>query len=99
MGDDLTVRRFLREQAINSESDETINDGYPVRERRKAGETSGARPLMHKPPIISFARLRTGRVLKFGGVGVTGVIINTSILYVLSRWAGLPLVAASVVAV
>ena len=51
---------------------------------------------MHKPPITSFARLR---ILKFAGVGVTGVIINTSVLYALSRWAGLPLVAASAVAV
>ena len=32
-------------------------------------------------------------------VGGTGVIVNTSLLYVLSRWAGLPLVAASAVAV
>jgi putative flippase GtrA len=93
------VRRFLREQAANSDSAETINDGYPVRVRRKAEETSGASPLMHKPPIISFARRHTGRILRFAGVGVTGVIINTSMLYVLSRWAGLPLAAASAVAV
>jgi putative flippase GtrA len=99
MGGDLTVRRFSREQATNSESAETINDGYSVRERRKTEETSGPSRLMHKPPIISFARLRAGRILKFAGVGVTGVIINTSMLYLLSRWAGLPLVAASAVAV
>ena len=96
MGGDLTLRRFMREQATNSESAETINDGYPVRERSEAEETSVASPLMHKPPITSFARLR---ILKFAGVGVTGVIINTSVLYALSRWAGLPLVAASAVAV
>ena len=93
------MRRFLREQAANSESAETINDGYPVRERRKSEETSGASPLIHKPPTITFARLRAGRVLKFAGVGVTGVIINTSMLYVLSRWADLQLVAASALAV
>lgn len=99
MGGDLTVRRFLREQAANSDLAETINGGYPVRVRSKAEETSGANPLMNKPPIISLARLRTGRILKFGVVGGTGVIINTSVLYVLSRWAGLPLVAASAGAV
>jgi putative flippase GtrA len=38
-------------------------------------------------------------VLKFGIVGGTGVAVNISALYVLSRWAGLPLVAASAVAV
>jgi putative flippase GtrA len=99
MGGDLPVRRFMREQATNSESAETINDSYPVQERSEVEETSEASTLMHKPPITCFARLRKGRILKFAGVGVTGVIINTSILYVLSRWAALPLVAASTVAV
>ncbi len=99
MGGDLTVRRFLREQAANSELAETINGGCSARERRKAEEISGANPLMHKLQIISLARLRAGRILKFGGVGGTGVVINTSVLYVLSRWAGLPLVAASALAV
>ena len=99
MGGDLTVRRFLREQAANSELAETINGGYPVRVRSKAEETSRANPLMNKPLIISLARLRTGRILKFGVVGGTGVVINTSVLYVLSRCAGLPLVAASALAV
>ena len=54
---------------------------------------------MNKPPIITLARLSTGGILKFAVVGGTGVIINTSVLYVLSRWAGLPLVAASALAV
>jgi putative flippase GtrA len=40
-----------------------------------------------------------GRLLKFGAVGATGVIINTTILYVLSRWVGLPLVLSSAIAV
>ena len=93
------MRRFLREQATNSEWAETINDGYSVRERRKTEETCGASLLMHEPPIISMARLRTGRILKFAVVGITGVIINTLMLYVLSRRAGLPLVPASAVAV
>lgn len=41
----------------------------------------------------------TGRVLKFAIVGTTGVVVNISALYALSRWAGLPLVAASALAV
>jgi putative flippase GtrA len=45
------------------------------------------------------SRLSTSRILKFAVVGGTGVIINTSVLYLLSRWAGLPLVAASALAV
>lgn len=43
--------------------------------------------------------MRFGRLLKFGVVGATGVIINTTILYVLSRWLGLPLLLASAIAV
>ena len=96
------MRRFLREQATNSDSAETINDGYSVRVRRKAEETSGvsgSSPPTTQPPIMCLARLRTSRLVKFAGVGITGVIINTSVLYMLSRWAGLPLVAASAVAV
>lgn len=93
------MRRFLREQATNSESAEMINDGCPVRECSDAEQTSGPSLPMSKPPIISFSRLCTGRILKFAVVGGTGVIINTSVLYVLSRWAGLPLVAASALAV
>lgn len=41
----------------------------------------------------------TGRILKFAIVGGTGVAVNISALYVLSRWVGLPLVAASMLAV
>jgi putative flippase GtrA len=48
---------------------------------------------------MTFARLSTSRILRFAVVGGTGVIINTSALYVLSRWAGLPLLAASALAV
>jgi len=43
--------------------------------------------------------MRFGRLLKFGAVGATGVIINTSALYVLSRWLGLPLLLSSGIAV
>ena len=54
---------------------------------------------MNKPPIISLPRLRASRALKFAVVGGTGVIVNASVLYLASRWAGLSLVAASVLAV
>jgi len=43
--------------------------------------------------------MRFGRLLKFGAVGVTGVIINTTILYVLSRWVGVPLLLSSAIGV
>ena len=54
---------------------------------------------MNTPLVISSARAGPGRVLKFAVVGGTGVVINTAALYVLSRWAGLRLVAASALAV
>lgn len=43
--------------------------------------------------------MHSGRVFKFAIVGGTGVAVNISALYVLSRWAALPLVAASALAV
>lgn len=39
------------------------------------------------------------RAMKFGITGVVGVAVNTVVLYVLVRWARIPLVAASVLAV
>jgi putative flippase GtrA len=54
---------------------------------------------MSTPPIISSAPTGTGRLLKFAVVGGTGVVVNTSVLFALYRWAGLPLVAASALAV
>jgi putative flippase GtrA len=48
---------------------------------------------------VNGGRAAMGRVLKFCIVGGTGVAVNVSALYVLSRWAGLPLVAASALAV
>ena len=93
------MRRFLREQAMNSESALAINGGFPVRECSEAEQTSGSSLPMSKASMISFASLSTGRILRFAVVGGTGVIINTSVLYLLSRWAGLPLVAASALAV
>jgi putative flippase GtrA len=92
------VRRFLREQAMNSESAETTDDGRSVRQCSEADQTGEPSLPMGKLSIISFTRL-TGRILKFAAVGGTGVIINTSVLYVLCRWVGLPLVAASALAV
>lgn len=43
--------------------------------------------------------MHSGRVFKFAIVGGTGVAVNISALYVLSRWAALPLVAASALGV
>jgi putative flippase GtrA len=54
---------------------------------------------MSQPLVINLARLKTARIFKFAVVGGAGVIINTSVLYLLSRCAGLPLVAASALAV
>ena len=93
------MRRFLRKQATNSESAETTGDGRSVQQCSEAEQTGEPSLPMGKLSIISFARLSTGRILKFAAVGGTGVIINTSVLYVLSRWVGLPLVAASALAV
>ena len=92
------MRRFLREQATNSESAETINDGYSVRECSEAEETSGASPLVNKPPVINSGRLSTGRILKFAVVGGSGAVLNTAVLYVLYRRLQVPLVAASALA-
>jgi dolichol-phosphate mannosyltransferase len=48
---------------------------------------------------VNRGRAVTGRVFKFAIVGGTGVVINVSVLYVLSRWTALPLAAASILAV
>jgi putative flippase GtrA len=84
---------------MKSESVETTNDGFPVREYSEAKHSSGPSLPMSKPPITSLTRLRTHRIFRFAVVGSTGVIVNTSVLYMLSRWAGLPLMVASAVAV
>ena len=55
-----------------------------------------------RAPVANFESVEEvngGRVLKFGIVGGTGAAVNVSALYLLSRWAGLPLVAASALAV
>jgi putative flippase GtrA len=44
-------------------------------------------------------RAKVARILKFACVGCVGVGINTGALYIFSRWLGLPLVAASAIAV
>jgi putative flippase GtrA len=49
--------------------------------------------------ITSARRARVARILKFACVGCVGVGINTGALYILSRWLGLPVAAASAVAV
>jgi putative flippase GtrA len=49
--------------------------------------------------ITPARRARVARILKFACVGCIGVGINTGGLYIFSRWLGLPLVAASAIAV
>jgi putative flippase GtrA len=44
-------------------------------------------------------RSKSSRILKFAIVGGTGTAINMLVLYLLYRWAGLPLGAASMLAV
>jgi len=43
--------------------------------------------------------MRFGRFIKFGVVGGTGAIVNTVVLYALSRGLGLPLLVSSATAV
>ena len=43
--------------------------------------------------------MRFGRFLKFGMVGGSGTLVNTAILYALSRGLGLPLLVSSAAAV
>ena len=45
------------------------------------------------------ARVKKRKIIKFAVVGATGTAINVLALYLLSRWAGLPLAAASALAV
>jgi putative flippase GtrA len=82
-----------------SESAVTFNDGFPVRECSEAGQGSGSGLPVNRSLVISFGRLSAARIFRFAVVGGTGVMINMSVLYVLSRWAGLPLLAASALAV
>lgn len=49
--------------------------------------------------ITPARRVRVARMLKFACVGCIGVGINTGALYIFSRWVGLPLAAASALAV
>lgn len=49
--------------------------------------------------LRSAGRNRVGRLTKFVVVGGVGTAINTAALLLLSRWAGLPLAAASALAV
>ena len=49
--------------------------------------------------IVRLPWARIGRVAKFGVVGFVGILINTGVLYLLSRRLGLPLVLSAGVAV
>jgi putative flippase GtrA len=55
--------------------------------------------VQHHAIIAPIRRARASRILKFACVGCIGVAINTVVLYILSRWLGLPLAASSAVAV
>jgi putative flippase GtrA len=55
--------------------------------------------LLKNAAVMRAARSNNSRILKFAVVGGTGTVINTLALYLLYRWAGLPLLAASMVAV
>jgi putative flippase GtrA len=48
--------------------------------------------------VMRAARGKNGQVIKAAVVGAIGTAINTLALYLLSRWAGLPLAAASALA-
>lgn len=54
-----------------------------------------------QPSVMTTPARRTtlARILKFACVGIIGVGVNTGALYIFSRWLGLPLVAASAIAV
>lgn len=55
--------------------------------------------MQHHAIIAPIKRARTSRILKFACVGCIGIVVNTVVLYILSRWLGLPLAASSAVAV
>jgi putative flippase GtrA len=49
--------------------------------------------------IVLRTRAKAGRAIRFGVVGCTGAAINTAVLYALARGLGLPVPAASAIAV
>jgi len=55
--------------------------------------------LTNDATIVRLPWARIGRVAKFGVVGFVGILINTGVLYLLSRRLGLPLVLSAGVAV
>jgi putative flippase GtrA len=55
--------------------------------------------VQHHAIFAPIRRAQAGRILKFACVGSIGIVINTGALYILSRWLGLPLAAASAIAV
>lgn len=55
--------------------------------------------MQHHAIIAPIRRAQASRLLKFACVGCIGIGVNTIVLYILSRWLGLPLAASSAVAV
>jgi putative flippase GtrA len=55
--------------------------------------------LLKNAAVMHTIRRKNSRIVKFAVVGGTGAVINTLALYLLYRWAGLPLATASMLAV
>ncbi len=55
--------------------------------------------MQHHAIIAPVRRAQASRILKFACVGCIGIAVNTVVLYILSRWLGLPLAASSAIAV
>ena len=55
--------------------------------------------LLRNAKVMRVARGKNGQMIKFAVAGAVGTAINMLVLYLLSRWAGLPLAAASALAV
>jgi putative flippase GtrA len=55
--------------------------------------------LLKDATFMRVVRVKNGKIIKFAVVGAIGTAINVMVLYLLSRWAGMPLAAASALAV
>lgn len=55
--------------------------------------------MQHDVIMTHVRRVKASRIIKFATVGCVGVAINTTVLYILSRWLALPLAVSSATAV
>ncbi|MCP9207034.1 GtrA family protein [Streptomyces sp. HD1123-B1] len=83
------MQRFRTFSERTSEPDERAE----VTVRRRTGMFSRTLSLRNTAVGLS------GLALRFAVVGGGGVLVNTAVLYLLYHWAGLPLLAASSIAV